>query len=169
MLDKPILGLTSDKHVFGLGINQLMFIVRSTMCVVNSVLALDRNQTGVMFCVADLDTGAPLFKCVLGTLTVAEIKEYTTFALEKAERLAGHPEHVASSQSRNVILEPRKYGGAVRGKDYLYSFSGFTEDEDEAAGLALLIMWYMRDLPEKFRPIAADNLFFKTLKSHLGL
>lgn len=54
--------------------------------------------------------------------------KYRTVSLEKPTRLFVHPEHLTSFQSRNP--EEGKWGGAIRTKNLLLSFSGFHEKTD---------------------------------------
>lgn len=51
------------------------------------------------------------------------------WALEKIISLDEHPEHVSSWLVRNP--EKNRWGGAIRTNNYLFSFSGLEEDEDE--------------------------------------
>ncbi len=95
------------------------------------------HQHGGIFCIADHATGTPLLICAFGAMTDEEYAEYVVFALEKAKRLAGEPLHFTSSQSRDMTTTPKRYGGAIRGKDFILSFSGFKEEQDEGAMLAL--------------------------------
>jgi len=69
-------------------------------------------------------------------------QEYRLNAQEKASRLlVNHRDHATSWQSRNA--ENNKYGGAIRvnfsGIGLIMSFSGYSEQYDEALMLALAV------------------------------
>ena len=72
---------------------------------------------------------------------------FNHFANEKAVRLAGRPHDISSWQSRDESDPDQmkhRYGGAIRcsrnsGMQPIFSFSGFSEDEDEAV-CAILAM-----------------------------
>lgn len=82
---------------------------------------------------------------------------FNHFANEKAVRLAGRPNDISSWQSRDESdPDPMKhrYGGAIRctrnpGMQPIFSFSGFSEHEDEAV-CAMLAM--------RFRIMTDENL-----------
>src|SRR3989344_1465644 len=98
-----------------------------------------KGRKGGYLCIADL-TGTPLFVVALGEMPEEKRKQYLRNALEKAERLSytvRHGGHYLSRQSRDESRE--RWGGAVAGKDFIYSFSGFPEEADEIFMVILAI------------------------------
>lgn len=66
----------------------------------------------------------------MGILTAERDTLVTYCSIEKASRLYIHPEHQTSRESRNVDLG--RYAGAKRFRVfYIFSFSGFSEEDDE--------------------------------------
>jgi len=68
-------------------------------------------------------------------LSEEKAQRYIKLSQEKALRLASHPEHVSSWQSRSDAADQK--GGAVRVGRLIYSFSGLPELWDEACMIAL--------------------------------
>ena len=94
------------------------------------------GKTGGYFCLADAGTGNPLFEpALIGTVPQEKKEKYLAFCQEKAKRLANHPEHEASWESRNE--EANEWGGALRIGTLIFSFSGLPEWGDEALMLIL--------------------------------
>lgn len=92
------------------------------------------ERTGGYLCLQDMKSGVPLAITVVGTCDDDEkAKKYLTFCQEKACRLQNSPHDHTSYQSRNEAN--LQYGGAIRGSNYIFSFSGFPELVDEAAML----------------------------------
>jgi hypothetical protein len=89
------------------------------------------------------------YLCVVrkdGSVRKASVSTYTDddkkrrnelFCGEKAKRLGAHPEHVLSWQSRDPDND--MYGGAVRGDEDTWSYSGDPEDLDWLKMLALAV------------------------------
>jgi hypothetical protein len=103
--------------------------------VLTAALQFCGGETGGYLCVADGESGLPIVLTPFGTQTPEEARITLRNAQEKPRRLATHPQHRTSWQSRNPDKE--EWGGAVRGRDHLFAFSGFPEPVDEAA-MALL-------------------------------
>lgn len=105
--------------------------------------ARDDVRRGGYLCIARRVDGqaVPLLIMLVGTLP--EEKRVRCFELcqEKAARLAAHPDHVSSWQTRNVDVTPKLYGGAILTDqpqgDIIISFSGLVEKADEALALHL--------------------------------
>lgn len=83
----------------------------------------------------------PVIGFPAGLVSPERFQKYSWFAMEKAARLAGLPDHISSFQSRDESDHDRmkhKYGGAIRcwrhGESLrlIFSFSGFSELEDES-------------------------------------
>lgn len=98
----------------------------------------DPNRQGGYFCLVDKGgkgnpLGLPTLILGIGTVPAEKGLKYLAFAQEKAHRLAEHPEHQSSWQSRNEGAE--QWGGAIAAGPYVFSFSGLPEHGDEAAML----------------------------------
>lgn len=93
------------------------------------------GKRGGYLCIARLD-GIPLLVVRVGEPDEAKLARYIEFCQEKAARLAQNPDHVLSRASRDP--DQNRFGGAVRGKDYIASFSGFPEDLDEVVSAMTL-------------------------------
>ncbi len=118
-------------------VEELTRILECAQVILQYITKHEDHQHGGVLCIADSGTGIPLLTCVFGCVTIEEYYTYMGFALEKAKRLAGEPLHFTSSQSRDMTTMPKHYGGAIRGRDFILSFSGFKEEQDEAAMLLL--------------------------------
>ncbi len=99
------------------------------------------NAYGTLHIRGEDSSPYPLFMTVFyGTEPESRTRSYR-LAPEKADRLAGRPTDIASFQSRNP--EREMYGGAIRippGKGIGYlSWSGFSEEEDEAFMLCIAV------------------------------
>ncbi|MEK7632374.1 MAG: hypothetical protein AAB473_01125 [Patescibacteria group bacterium] len=90
-----------------------------------------------------------------------QVRKYAHHALEKAERLSRHPDHVSSFQTRDVTApdkRDRAYGGAIAlADDMIFSFSGFSEEEDEAVCVLAARELGLMDDELVERIIAASN------------
>lgn len=96
------------------------------------------GRAGVAMCVKALNgNGQPeIFK--VGKPSIHKVARYRQFATEKVFRLATHPEHRLSSESRDERVE--HYAGAVRGKTYYVGTSGLWPDSlDELFSTAFLL------------------------------
>lgn len=93
--------------------------------------------------------GRPNFYLVLkgriGKVQDLKIDKYHDFAEEKAIRLVRSGDaYYSSYQTRNPDLE--KYGGAIRGGNYILSVSGLAlEHEDEAVVMVTLVLCKQMD------------------------
>ena len=104
----------------------------------------DVERTGGLFAFWRTDPSGVVMTPVVGLpsglVSPDRFRKYIYFASEKAIRLADHPDDVSSWQSRDESDPDRmnhKYGGAIRcGRVWvphlIFSFSGFSELEDEA-------------------------------------
>lgn len=100
----------------------------------------ERGQpVGGYLCIAD-ETGLPMLIIKIGEDCPEKDSDRLVFCQEKARRLAAHPEHRLSWESRDP--DKQMYGGAVRGsvKKLIVSFSGFPERVDELYALAVLFI-----------------------------
>jgi hypothetical protein len=94
-----------------------------------------REHHGGYFTIADVKTGAPLLIKGIGHVLPEKFEKYAMLSQEKARRLASHPDHVTSAQSRDP--DQMRYAGAVSAKNYIFSFSGMDEEHDEALCLSV--------------------------------
>lgn len=73
-----------------------------------------------------------------GQLPEEKSIKYFTLAGEKRTRLGQYPEHVTSRESMDGDAE--QYPGAIRGRDYIFSFSGLSPMRlDEMVNIKLAI------------------------------
>lgn len=108
--------------------------------VVSQAVRLTVERIGGYFCLANKNSGLPVMVFPVGKFHMLSEKtreKYCAFSQEKALRLAENPLHQSSWQSRNE--SKMKYGGAVRGRTFIFSFSGLPEKLDEAAMLTLAV------------------------------
>ena len=94
------------------------------------------GRAGGYLCIADGKNGLPLLTVLIGEVSLQKAPKYLEFCQEKAARLAGHPNHQTSWESRNTKKD--QWGGAVRFEDKILSFSGLPEMGDEAAMLVAI-------------------------------
>ncbi len=128
------------------------------------------DRQGGYFCLAEQD-GTPIQvvltvkDSIFPVILPAEKKaKYCRLAQEKNFRLGQHPEHSSSFQSASNNEKDEKYPGAIRGRAFLYSFSGFKALVDEATVLIAAVA--VGDLDEaKAYKIAeiSSNYFFDNI------
>lgn len=104
------------------------------------------GRTGAMFALTlgstpeTLDNSLPSFDpSPIGTVPKEKEDKYRWNASEKGLRLFHHPDHLSSWQSRDMTVEPKLWGGAIRVGTRLYSISGLPELGDEAVMLAVAL------------------------------
>ncbi len=90
-----------------------------------------RDREGGMFVLMRAVTG----EIIVGPKQVGQINngkedKYAEFAQEKPVRLLEHPDHCLSWESRDP--DNNKWGGAVNDGLFVWSFSGLSEEQDEA-------------------------------------
>lgn len=95
------------------------------------------NRTGGYFCLADRETGRPIFLSLVGVVATEKMEKYLRLAQEKARRLSqvsrAETFHLSSWESRELSKE--RYGGAIVAGDLIFSFSGLPELGDEVVML----------------------------------
>lgn len=113
------------------------------------------NWLGGYFCFADGGTGEPYWIAKVGNPPWPKVEKYMAFCQEAASRLAKHPSHTSSRESRDPDID--RLGGAIRvtahminGDPYgvILSFSGFsplgvTEEANEELMRALALRMEM--------------------------
>jgi hypothetical protein len=97
----------------------------------------DAGRLGGYFCLAT-SSGLPLLVASCGSPGEGKAEKYLAFCQEKARRLGSQPEHSLSLESRDEAQD--RWGGAVRGGNFIASFSGFPERLDEVVSAAVLCM-----------------------------
>lgn len=97
----------------------------------------ERQPHGCYICFADLMTGLPFRIIPFGEMTDAE--QCLLNCQEKARRLAQHPEHLCSAQSRND--KAKQWPGAIRSNTAIISPSGMPWQLDEVFALALAMFY----------------------------
>ncbi|HEY4498740.1 MAG TPA: hypothetical protein VJH94_01615 [Candidatus Paceibacterota bacterium] len=107
----------------------------------------DDDRKGGYCCVADHE-GRIHAVFLVGQLPDREKREkYFYLCQEKAARLAQHSDHISSWQSRNP--QDGRWGGAVKGREFILSFSGLPELWDEASMLVAARSFYPRLISEE--------------------
>jgi len=96
------------------------------------------GRRGGCFCLLSPVSHNPIQYFMVGEVPKDKEEKYRLFAREKADRLLLNREHKSSWQSRNE--EAGQYGGAIRGCEYLFSFSGLPQLLDEALMLVVAII-----------------------------
>ena len=96
------------------------------------------ERTGGYLCVLEEESGIPALIMKIGFVPADKKKKYFEFAQEKAGRLWVTHSHQLSFQSRDE--KSNRYGGAIRARNFIFSFSGFTEEADEALCLILAVL-----------------------------
>lgn len=120
---------------------QLSFqdIIKKAELYINILCELPQNQSpekrGGYLTIMDAYSGLILMVIAVGDIPQEKFGRYIFLSQEKAKRLQGKPNNISSWESRDVNAE--LYGGAVRCYPLIVSFSGLSEDGDEALSLAL--------------------------------
>jgi hypothetical protein len=96
------------------------------------------DSRGGYLTIIDLGLGAVLGTARIGAPPPKKSKKYFRFSAEKALRLLRYPKHNTSRQSRDI--KRNKFGGAVRGSQFIVSFSGLPEIWDEALVISVLVI-----------------------------
>lgn len=78
--------------------------------------------------------------------TSAKAERNWNLCQEKARRLARHPEHRLSWESRNEAAD--QWGGAITVGEHILSFSGLTEPTDEAVVVIVALILEIMTLEE---------------------
>lgn len=107
--------------------------------IIPAARARDPQRTGGWFAFWRSDpritAAVPVIGFAVGTVSLERFQNYMHFANEKPARLGAIPTHISSWQSRDESDPDRMkhcYGGAIRcGEGLFFSFSGFSEHEDE--------------------------------------
>lgn len=92
-----------------------------------------------------------------------EVKMFFTLAREKCHRLALHPEHVSSFQSRDE--GSGRFGGAVRVQGGRLAISGYDQDEDEGIALVAAMngKWLTSDGAAEIARISNNRFYWDDL------
>lgn len=123
-----------------------------------------RGRAGGYLCVAD-KTGHPLCIAQIGDVPEEKRQQYFRNAIEKANRLGVLSlwvDHRFSRQSRNEQRE--RWGGAVRGRHFIWSFSGLPEDGDEMFMAILGARYDDLTLIDIMTAELTGNIYFEKLK-----
>jgi len=150
----------------GLAAEEIARILSVAEPILAYITAYEDNQHGGVLCVANRDNGVSLASFVFGCLRNDEYEECRIFAEEKPVRLARNILHYLSSESRDMTTTPKQYGGAIRGRNFILSFSGFKEVQDEAAMLLveLRLGGGEANMPTWLRDAIAGNSYFAKLQ-----
>jgi hypothetical protein len=109
---------------------------RNVQLILGLLAERGEEKTGGYFCLVSKEQSRQILAVIqFGSLSAELATQYSNYVLEKVERLDAHPDTLASHETRDEAKH--RFGGAIRASGYLLSFSGFTEDADEA--LVLLV------------------------------
>lgn len=127
------------------------------------------RRGGKYFCVASGEHGIPHFLTIIGELPALEAMKYANLCQENATRLAVHPEHISSWQSRNSDVD--QHDGAIRVGDHIYSLSGLPKLGNEAVMVIVCMVLYSFD-PAKTKaireiPKISKNPYWKRLEGKI--
>lgn len=102
-------------------------------------LTLKSRNPGGYFSLFDVTTRSPVADPELIVQFNDPVRGFTcrTLSLEKGTRLLSHPTHILSRESEDP--DDGKYAGAVRGTQFVASYSGDPAHIDELKMLALLV------------------------------
>jgi hypothetical protein len=135
---EPALVPTPESDLFDV-LEEAFRIVTENMPIMNLLREKGYTTVGGYLCITD-EGGTPILITRVGEGNPEKNNARLEFCQEKARRLAAHPEHMLSSQSRDK--ERQMYGGAVRGtiKKLIVSFSGLPERVDELYAQTILFL-----------------------------
>ena len=143
-------------------------IIVETVSICNYIIKNEEGQEGGVLCVANPECGSPILMCFYGETSRSELGTYIALAREKALRLASHPGDWSSWQSRN--LNANQYAGALKVGKFILSFSGFKEEQDEAAMLVLAMnVGLMDGGPAAMIAQMSKNEYFRKLQNACGV
>ncbi|MDI6820564.1 MAG: hypothetical protein QMD65_00070 [Patescibacteria group bacterium] len=116
------------------------------------------KRKGGYFCLFDIDLGRPILVSMVGEVLAEKAGKYHELSIEKSQRLFEHQEHKSSFESKNEAEQ--KYGGAIRGRRYIFSFSGFKKEEEDEA-----IMLAVAELLKEIDPYEAELIAIRSMNS----
>lgn len=116
--------------------NSLIETVRHLFPLAEKLAAY--KDRGGYLTIVDLKLNAILGTARIGAPPHKKFKKYFRLSVEKALRLLKYPKHNTSRQSRDI--KRNKFGGAVRGLQFIVSFSGLPEIWDEALIVCALVI-----------------------------
>jgi len=73
---------------------------------------------------------APIVCTMVGSIRPESFERCFKRSFEQSQRLLSYPHHLSSSQTRDPLRN--QFGGAIRLTDFILSFDGFEEMENEA-------------------------------------
>lgn len=118
--------------------SDLTEIIGKTTVIVAKACSINHHEgkKGGWLCVSN-STGQVQAVLMIGTVPDSEkSRRYFNYCQEKAARLAEHRNHVSSWQSRDPDKD--RWGGAIRCKEHILSYSGLSSDLwDEAIVLTI--------------------------------
>lgn len=129
---KTLIEIPADRVERGLA--ALVKIQEEAVSAVRQALLAAEGRTGGYFCLAD-HAGRPLLTLGIGEIPDGKAGKYHFFAQRKAEWVGGDPGRKSSRQAGDPNIPP----GAVRTKNYIFSFSGLTPELDETAMLVAAV------------------------------
>lgn len=123
----------------------------------NIMLPEEKRRSGGYLTIREAESGQIVLILACGKISKEKNEMFLSFSQEKGFRLFKNPNHQTSWQSRNIANN--EFGGALRGRSYIYSFSGHQEEIDEAI---CLITFYLLE------PILSRNPDIRWLNRKLS-
>ncbi len=111
------------------------------------------KKEGGYLTILNAKTGAVIAIITIGKIPAKKQEKYFQISLEKARRVF-FSKKSSSFLTRNP--EDEKYAGAIKSKEYIYSFSGHSEENDEV--ITLMLSYYMeRYIPDEFKDASREK------------
>lgn len=122
---------------------------------VNQVLFDDKHseKQGGYLTILNAKTGVVIAIIAIGKIPVDKQEKYFQVSLEKARRVFFSK---LSSSFLTRSPQDEKYAGAIMGKEYIYSFSGHSEENDEVITL-MLSYEEERYIPDEFKDASREK------------
>ena len=94
------------------------------------------NRYGGYYSILDKESGKIIYSFLVGRVPINKMSKYMRYSQEKAVRLYKNLRnmHITSLESRNE--EKKQYEGAINGRRFIHSFSGYQEKGDSFISLA---------------------------------
>lgn len=104
--------------------------------ILEAAKKLEPISSGGFINIADLRNGSTFILSICGKIQKENIIKRRAEAQSAAKRLSDHPCDLSSWSSREPLRD--RFGGAVRGNNFIFSFAGFSEAMNEAMMVLLL-------------------------------
>ncbi|MCX6722387.1 MAG: hypothetical protein NTY04_04385 [Candidatus Staskawiczbacteria bacterium] len=141
-------------QINGVEVDKLLAIICVGIKLLQEHIGI-KGSSGHFTVLRDIPETTPLLILEIGNDGTKNL----AFSIEQAERLRSNQGHLTSSQSRDV--QAGKLGGAIRIPGYIFSFSGF--DDEEANEALMTYLAFEAKFIENFRAINISSVSFEVL------